>query len=229
MPNAIGAQAASRKLTLAGTGITSSGRHVEAFAREPVNVKAEDAGNVLTQIVATFAAGRTGPAGEAAIHDDGLADLEAIDAAADSGDLARRLGPYDERQLALDERHAAIAPDVEVIERHGADADLHLASGRRGRRGEVEHFKLLFLDEAERAHNRLVFEGKSLASAYRCPGRRRQLAKAAKRAFCATSRVMMIETFWPPKPKEFDIAAVTLASRAWFGTTSKGIAGSGTS
>jgi hypothetical protein len=33
-----------------------------------------------------------------------------------------------------------------VIERHGADADLHLAAGRRSRRGEVEHLKLLFLD-----------------------------------------------------------------------------------
>ena len=39
------------------------------------------------------------------------------------------------------------------------------------------------------------------------------------------SRVMTSEAFCPPKPNEFDIAAVTRASRAWFGTTSNGIAG----
>ena len=37
------------------------------------------------------------------------------------------------------------------------------------------------------------------------------------------------ETFWPPKPNEFEIAWRTLASRATFGTTSSGMAGSGTS
>ena len=35
-------------------------------------------------------------------------------------------------------------------------------------------------------------------------------------------------TFWPPKPNEFEIACATRASRATFGTTSSGIAGSGT-
>ena len=45
----------------------------------------------------------------------------------------------------------------------------------------------------------------------------------------AGSPVRISEAFWPPKPNEFDITAVTLASRALFGTTSNGIAGSGTS
>src|ERR1700730_10320157 len=35
-------------------------------------------------------------------------------------------------------------------------------------------------------------------------------------------------TFCPPKPKELEIAVLILASRATFGTTSSGIAGSGT-
>lgn len=35
--------------------------------------------------------------------------------------------------------------------------------------------------------------------------------------------------FWPPNPKEFDKTALTRALRLWLGTTSKGIAGSGSS
>jgi hypothetical protein len=40
---------------------------------------------------------------------------------------------------------------------------------------------------------------------------------------------MIMEAFWPPNPNEFDIAAVTRASRALCGTTSNGMPGSGTS
>src|SRR5688500_18331227 len=36
------------------------------------------------------------------------------------------------------------------------------------------------------------------------------------------------QVFWPPKPKEFESTTPTGASRASFGTTSRGIAGSGT-
>src|SRR5258708_15697416 len=43
------------------------------------------------------------------------------------------------------------------------------------------------------------------------------------------SRLMMSETFWPPKPNEFDIPVATRASLALLGTTSNGIAGSGIS
>src|SRR5260221_5376037 len=43
------------------------------------------------------------------------------------------------------------------------------------------------------------------------------------------SRRMMSDTFWPPKPNEFDIPVATRASLALLGTTSNGIAGSGTS
>ena len=50
-----------------------------------------------------------------------------------------------------------------------------------------------------------------------------------RRAGQAGSRVRISTAFWPPKPNEFDMTAVTRASRAVLGTTSKGIAGSGTS
>jgi hypothetical protein len=43
------------------------------------------------------------------------------------------------------------------------------------------------------------------------------------------SRVRISEAFWPPKPNEFDITAVTRASRALLPTTSNWIAGSGMS
>ena len=42
------------------------------------------------------------------------------------------------------------------------------------------------------------------------------------------SAPMTRQVFWPPKPKEFDSTMPTSASRASFGTTSSGIAGSGT-
>ena len=44
----------------------------------------------------------------------------------------------------------------------------------------------------------------------------------------AGSRPITSETFCPPKPNELEMACRTLASRALFGTTSSGIAGSGT-
>ncbi len=40
-------------------------------------------------------------------------------------------------------------------------------------------------------------------------------------------RPKITETAWPPKPNEFDITTSTLASRAWFGTTSRSQSGSG--
>ncbi|MFK4508282.1 hypothetical protein ABIF81_003460 [Bradyrhizobium daqingense] len=45
----------------------------------------------------------------------------------------------------------------------------------------------------------------------------------------AGSRVRISEAFWPPKPNEFDITAVTRASRALLPTTSNRIVGSGVS
>src|SRR5437868_5898047 len=113
-------------------------------------MEAHDAGHVFAEVVAAGAAGGAGAAGQPAEHDDDLTRLEAGDAGADGSDLAGRLGADHKRILALGEGHAAIAPDVEVIERDRADADLDLARARWGRRGDVEHLKLLFLDEAER-------------------------------------------------------------------------------
>ena len=60
----------------------------------------------------------------------GSPGLKPVDAGADRGDLAGGLDADHQRQLALGEGHAAIAPEVEMIERDRLDADLHLARGR---------------------------------------------------------------------------------------------------
>jgi hypothetical protein len=122
-------------------------------------MKTEDAADVLTQVVATLAAGRAGAACQGAIHDDRLAWLEACHARADARDFSCGFSADDQRQLAPGERHAAIAPDVEMIERNCAHADLDLAGLWRGRIGDVQHFELAFLDKAECAHG---FAGRAL-------------------------------------------------------------------
>ena len=74
---ATGAQAASRKLTPSGNGDDEPRRHVDEIAGEAVDVKAHDAGDVFAQIVAALAAGLADAAGQRAIGDDAVADLDA--------------------------------------------------------------------------------------------------------------------------------------------------------
>src|SRR5262249_26888457 len=143
------------------------------------------------------AAGLAVAAGERAVHHDRVAGLEPAHVGADRRDLPGRLGADHQRQLALGERHAAKAPQVDVIERDRLDADPHLAGRRRRRRRQVDEFELTIRDEREGAHH-------------------------------AGSRLITRDTFWPPNPNELESAQVTRASRATFGTTSSGIAGSGT-
>src|SRR5262249_18505617 len=134
------------------------------------------------------------------IHHHRGAGLEGGHVRTHGDDLAGGFRADDERHLAFGERHAAPAPDVDMIERDRLDADLHLAGGGRGRRGNLDAFQLAVGEKGERWH---------------APGH-------------AGSRPSTSETFWPPKPKELDSTWVTLASRATLGTTSSGIAGSGT-
>ena len=70
----------------------------------------------------------------------------------DRGDLARSLYADHDRHLALGEGHAAIAPEVEMIERYRLDPDLHLARGRRGRGGDVGQLKLAIGEEGKCPH-----------------------------------------------------------------------------
>ena len=82
-----------------------------------------------------------------------LSGPEARDHVADPGDFTGGLGTDHQRQLALRKRHAAIAPDVDVIERDGLDADLHFAGARRRRRRNCGDHELTIGNESERAHD----------------------------------------------------------------------------
>ena len=82
-----------------------------------------------------------------------LSGLEAGDHVADRGDFTGGFGTDHQRQLALRKRHAAIAPDVDVIERDGLDADLHFAGARWRRRRNIGDHELTIGNESERAHD----------------------------------------------------------------------------
>ena len=110
----------------------------------------------------------------------GSPGLKAPASGADGGDLARGFGADRQRQLALGEGHAAKAPEIEMVERHRLDAHLHLARTGRWRGGEVDQLELAVGDERER-------------SCAACVTR-------------ARGSPITSETFWPPKPNEFDSA-----------------------
>src|SRR5258707_15801147 len=89
-----------------------------------------------------------------------------------------------------------------MIECDCFDADLHLARAGRRRSWHIGKFQLAIGDQSQRAHVNWL-------------------------ARQAGSSPITNETFWPPKPNEFEIAWRKRASRASLGTTSSGIAGSG--
>src|SRR5580704_454746 len=189
-------------------------------------MKAHDAGDVFAQIIAALAAGLAVAAGQRAVGHHAVAHLARGDIAADRNNLARRLDTDDQRQLALGKRHAAPAPDVDVVETDGLDAQLHFAGRRSRGRGDVEQLDLAVADQSERTH------APSLPSPA-CGGGKGGGGRAVahdrvRGAGHAGSRVMTRQTFWPPKPNELEMARRTFASRALFGTTSSVIAGSGT-
>ncbi len=110
------------------------------------------AGNVFAKIVAAFAAGTAKPAGAGAIDGDELTGQKAGDSGADGVDLAGRFGADNQRHLALGERHAAPAPDVDVVQRHRLDAQRDLAASGRRRRRQIDDLELAVLDQLQCAH-----------------------------------------------------------------------------
>src|ERR1700722_8054052 len=179
-------------------------------------MKAHDAGDVFAQIIAALAAGLAVAAGQRAIGDHAVADFACSDIAADGDDLASGFDADDQRQLALGKRHAAPAPDVDVVEADRLDAELHFAGRWGRRRRHIEQFDLAVADQRERAHG--------FTRRCRCAVADDRIRGASH----AGSRVMTRQTFWPPKPNGLEMARRTFASRALFGTTSSAIAGSGT-
>ena len=131
-------------------------RHIEEIAGKTIDVKTHHTADVLAQIVAAFAAGLAGAAGDRSIHDDLVADLDSGCAGADHGNLARRLGSDHERQLAFGKCHATPAPDIDVVERDGLNADLHLTRSGRRRRWKLAQLELAVGYKRECAHAPLM-------------------------------------------------------------------------
>ena len=105
-------------------------------------MKAHDAADILAQIVAALAARLAGPAGERAIHHHRIADCERRHIGPGRCYHAGRFCTHHQRQLALGEGHAAIAPQIDVIEPDRLDTDLDFARGRCGRRRHVGELEL---------------------------------------------------------------------------------------
>ena len=122
------------------------------FAGEAVDMEAHDAGDVLAEIVAPFAAGLAMAAGLGAVHGHRIAGLEPRHALAHRRDLARGLDADRLRHLALGEGHAAKAPDIEIVERQRPHPHLHLAGGGRRRRIHLGDAKVAVAEELKGAH-----------------------------------------------------------------------------
>src|SRR5262249_16768419 len=101
------------------------GRQIEQITGKSVDVESHDSTDVFAKIVAPLGAGGACAAGERAIHDNRVATPKGGHAGANPGDLACRLDPDDHRKLAFGECHAAVAPEVEMVERDCLDANLH--------------------------------------------------------------------------------------------------------
>ena len=96
-------------------------------------MKPVDAGDVAAEIVAALAAVATCSAGVGAVDRNQLACRQAGHAGSDALDHAGGFGADDKRQVALGERHAAPAPDVDMVQRDRADPDGRLTgAGIRG-------------------------------------------------------------------------------------------------
>jgi hypothetical protein len=80
-------------------------------------------------------------------------------ARAERFDDAGGLRADDQRHLAFGERHAAPAPDVDMVEGDGLDAQRHLAGTGRFRLRDIGDFELAIVEELESAHCVLPYKG----------------------------------------------------------------------
>ena len=82
-----------------------------------------------------------------------MSRLEAGDTFSDGRNLTGGFSANHQRQLAFGKRHAAITPDIDVIERHRLDADLHLARAWRRRSRRIRNHELAIGNKSERTHD----------------------------------------------------------------------------
>ena len=92
---------------------------VGQFLREPIDMEAAHAGDVLAQVLAAAPAGAAGAADQRGVRHDPIARRKRRDAVADCDDIARRLGTDGQRESPLGEGHPAEAPYVDVVQPDG--------------------------------------------------------------------------------------------------------------
>jgi carboxylesterase type B len=103
---------------------------VHQFLREAIQMETLHAANIFAKIVAPFATRLADAAGRRAIGRDMIADFPARHGRTKGSDFADRFRAHRQRQVALGEGHAAKAPNINMVQRHGANAKLHLMRGR---------------------------------------------------------------------------------------------------
>src|SRR5690606_11359648 len=101
-------------------------RDVHQLAAESINVKAVDIVLRRAEVVAAVAAGGADATGMRAVKRHDIARPQLLDSRPDGCNLTGSFVTRDEWQSPPGESHAAPAPDIDMIEGHGANADLHL-------------------------------------------------------------------------------------------------------
>jgi hypothetical protein len=107
---------------------------------------------MFAEIVAAFAAGTAQTAGAGAVDRNQLSRDQTRNTGPTASTCAGSLCADDQRHLALGERHAAPAPDVDVVERDSLDRNGHLTDARGRRRRQIDRLKLAILDQLQCPH-----------------------------------------------------------------------------
>ena len=176
-------------------------RQVQPVAREAVDVEAHDAGDVFAQIVAALAAGLAGAAGQRAVHHHRIAGLERRVTPSPTAAISPAASaPTTSGSLRLANAMPRKPQTSMWLSATALTAICTSPAAGGGGAGTSAQFELAVRNQRQRAH----------------------------RSRHAGSRPITSDTFCPPKPNELEMAWRILASRAAFGTTSSGIAGSGT-
>ena len=129
-------------------------RQVHLLLREAIEMEAVYAGDMFAEIVTALAAGTAEAAGARAVDRDELTGQNIRHAGAHRFDDAGGFRADDERHLALGERHAAPAPDIDMVQRNRLDAQRHLAGTRGVRFRQVGDLKLAVIDQLQSAHGK---------------------------------------------------------------------------
>ena len=103
---------------------------VHQLLREAIQMETLHATNIFAKIIAPFATCLADAASRRAIGRDMIANLPARHSRTNSDNLPNRFRANRQWQIALGEGHAAKAPDINMVQRDGANTKLHFMRGR---------------------------------------------------------------------------------------------------